>query len=250
MDNMNNNFLLKMENIKKSYGYVEALKGIDLFLKKGEIIGIVGDNAAGKSTLIKILSGAIKADSGRIFLDGKEQKLTCPADSRNLGVETVYQTFALVDNLSIYNNIFLGRLLVKKFLGFIPLLNKNGMVKEAWKTLGLMGIRFDSVKRKVSDLSGGQRQAIAIARSILFNPRLLIFDEPTAGLAVKEIENIEDIILNLKEKGISIILISHRLESIFRTTDRIIVLSSGMKVMDEETKNLTNKKVVEKMYGY
>lgn len=247
---MKDKVLLEIENIKKCYGHVEALKGVNFKLDKGEILGLVGDNAAGKSTLIKILSGAIQADSGRIFLDGEEKKINSPAESRNLGIETVYQTFALVDNLSIYSNIFLGRLLIKKILGFIPILDKNSMAKEAWKTLGLMGINFDSVKKRVSDLSGGQRQAVAIARSIFFNPKLLILDEPTAGLAVKEIENIEDIILNLKEKGISIILISHRLESIFRTTDRIIVLSSGIKVMDEETKNLTNKKVVEKMYGY
>lgn len=246
---MEDKILLEIKDIKKCYGHIEALKGVDFKLTKGEVLGLVGDNAAGKSTLIKILSGAIQADSGRIFLDGEEQKINSPSESRSLGIETVYQTFALVDNLSIYSNIFLGRLLVKKFLAFIPVLDKNSMIRDAWKTLELMGINFDSVKKRVSDLSGGQRQAVAIARSIFFNPKLLILDEPTAGMAVKEIQNIEDIILNLKNKGISIILISHRLESIFRTSDRIMVLRSGLKVMDEETKNLTNEKVVEKMFG-
>ncbi len=246
---MNNKFLLEMENIRKSFGHIEALKGVDVNIMKGEVLGLVGDNAAGKSTLIKILSGAIRADSGRILLNGREKKITCPADSRNLGIETVYQTFALVDNLPIYSNIFLGRLLVKKILGFLPLLDKNSMIKKAWETVGLMGISFDSVKRRVSDLSGGQRQAVAIARSIFFNLNLLILDEPTAGLAVKEINKIEEIVLNLKSKNISIILISHRLESVFRTADRIIVLRSGTKVMDKENKKLTNKEVVEKMFG-
>ncbi|MFQ5867520.1 MAG: ATP-binding cassette domain-containing protein [bacterium] len=240
---------VRMENIRKSYGHVEALKGVDFDVMHNEIVGLVGDNAAGKSTLIKVLSGAIKADSGKIFLNGDEQKITNPADSRNLGIETVYQTFALVDNLPIYSNIFLGRLLTKKILGFLPLLNKNSMIKNTWEVLKLTEINFDSVKRRVSDLSGGQRQAVAIARSMFFNPRLLILDEPTAGLAVKELKIIEDTILNLKSKGISIIFISHRLESIFRTATRIVVLRSGKKVMDKESKNLTMKEVVEKMFG-
>jgi len=247
---MNEKFLLKMENIKKSYGHVEALKSVDLGLKKGEVLGLVGDNAAGKSTLIKILSGAINMDSGRIFIDGKEEKIYNPADSRNLGIETVYQQFALVDNLTVYCNVFLGRLISKKFLGgMFPILDKGKMEKEALRILSFMGIKFDSAKVRVSDLSGGQRQAVAIARAILFNPRILILDEPTSGLAVKEVEKIQDIIINFRNKGISVIFISHRLESIFTTSDRIIVLRSGVKVMDEENKKITSQHVIEKMFG-
>ena len=247
---MNDQFLLKMENIKKRYGHVEALKGVDLGLKKGEVLGLVGDNAAGKSTLIKVLSGAINMDSGRIFIEGKEENIYNPADSRNLGIETVYQQFALVDNLTVYCNIFLGRLISKKFLGgMLPILDKGKMEKEAFRILSLLGIKFDSARVRVSDLSGGQRQAVAIARAISFNPRILILDEPTSGLAVKEVEKIQDIIINFKNKGISVIFISHRLESIFATSDRIIVLRSGVKVMEEENKKITSQYVVEKMFG-
>ena len=241
--------LLKGENIKKSYGHVDALKGVDFTLKKGEILALVGDNAAGKSTLVKILSGAISLDFGKIFIDGKEEHISNPAASRALGIETVYQQFALVDNLTVYCNVFLGRLINKKILGGIPILDKRKMQDESWKVINLMGIKFDSVKRKVSDLSGGQRQAVAIARALLFNPRIIILDEPTSGLAVKEVNKIQDIILNFKDKGISVIFISHRLESIFAIADRIMVLRSGVKVMDEKNDKITSKDVVEKMFA-
>jgi simple sugar transport system ATP-binding protein len=241
--------LLKGENIKKSYGHVEALKGVDFILNKGEILGLVGDNAAGKSTLVQILSGAVSLDTGKIFLDGQEARIGNPASSRALGIETVYQQFALVDNLPVYTNVFLGRLIKRKVLGSIPILDKRKMQDEVFKVINLMGIQFDSVKRKVSDLSGGQRQAVAIARALLFNPRILILDEPTSGLAVKEVKKVQDIILNFKEKEISVIFISHRLESIFETADRIMVLRSGVKAMDEKKENITSQDVVEKMFG-
>jgi ABC-type sugar transport system ATPase subunit len=238
-----------MENIKKNYGHVEALKGVDLTLEGGEILGLVGDNAAGKSTLIKILSGAVPLTSGEIYLDGNRVEINGPADSRNLGIETVYQQFALVDNLAIYCNVFLGRMAMKKWFGILPVLDKERMQKDTLEVLNRMAIRFDSVKRLVSDLSGGQRQAVAIARAISFNPRILILDEPTSGLAVKEVQKIEEIVIHFKEKGISVILISHRLESVFNTADRILVLRAGAKVMDEKTRNITSKDVVEKMFG-
>ena len=241
--------IVEMQDITKTYGHVEALRGVNFHVVRNEIVGLVGDNAAGKSTLIKILSGAIKPDSGKILIDGQEQKILNPALSRKLGIETVYQTFALVDNLPIYANIFLGRFLRKNLLGVLPILDKRVMRKESWNLIKLLDIDFDSVNRRVSDLSGGQRQAVAIARSIFFNPRLLILDEPTAGLALKEVKRIEDIVLGLKEKGISIILISHRLESIFRTSDRIVILRSGTKVLDELTNHLRSNLVVEKMFG-
>ncbi len=246
---MSDSPLLRMENIKKIYGHVEALKGVDLTLEKGEILGLVGDNAAGKSTLIKILSGAVPPTSGEIYLDGKRVEISGPADSRNLGIETVYQQFALVDNLAIYCNVFLGRMAMKKCFGILPVLDKERMQKDTMEVLNRMSIRFDSVKRSVSDLSGGQRQAVAIARAISFNPRILILDEPTSGLAVKEVQKIEEIVVHFKKRGISVILISHRLESIFNIADRILVLRAGLKVMDEKKERITSKDVVEKMFG-
>jgi ABC-type sugar transport system ATPase subunit len=246
---MRGDILLRGENIKKSYGLVEALKGVSFTIGKGEILGLVGDNAAGKSTFVKILSGAVSLDSGQIFIQGKEEQIRNPADSRGLGIETVYQNFALVDNLSVHCNVFLGRLINRKILGVIPILHKRKMEEEAFKVINLMGIKFDSVRRKVSDLSGGQRQAIAIARALLFNPRVLILDEPTSGLAVKEVNKVQDIILSFKDKGISVIFISHRLESIFETADRIMVLRSGLKVMDEYKSDITMGDVVDKMFA-
>ena len=246
---MASEYLLQVEGIKKSYGPVQALKGASFRLRKGEIIGLVGDNAAGKSTLVKVLSGAVLLDSGRILMDGEEKHITGPAESRALGIETVYQYFALVDNLPIYTNVFLGRLKTKRLLGLVPILDKRAMQEESLKVINIMGINFDSVRRKVSDLSGGQRQAVAIARALMFNPRILILDEPTSGLAVKEVQKVQDIILNFKAKGISVIFISHRLESIFETADRIVVLRSGTVVMDEENSKITSKDVVEKMFG-
>lgn len=228
---------------------VEALKSVNFTLEEGEILGLVGDNAAGKSTFVKILSGAESLDAGKIFIHGKEEHIRNPADSRALGIETVYQNFALVDNLSVYCNVFLGRLINRKLLGGIPILNKRKMEDETFKVINLMGIEFDSVRRKVSDLSGGQRQAIAIARALLFNPRILILDEPTSGLAVKEVNKVQDIILSFKDKGISVIFISHRLESIFATVDRIMVLRSGVKVMDEYKDKITSGDVVDKMFA-
>lgn len=241
--------LLVMENVRKNYGHVAALKGVDLALEAGEILGLVGDNAAGKSTLIKILSGAVCPTSGSIRLDGQKVEINTPADARRLQIETVYQQFALVDNLTIYCNVFLGRMATKRLFGLVPLLDKDRMQQDTREVLQLMDIRFDSVKRVVSDLSGGQRQAVAIARAISFKPRILILDEPTSGLAVKEVHKIEDIVLNFKTKGIAVILISHRLESIFKTADRIMVLRAGAKVMDERKDRITSRDVIEKMFG-
>jgi len=238
-----------MQNIRKNYGHVEALKGVDLALHEGEILGLVGDNAAGKSTLIKILSGAVSPTSGSIRLAGQKVEINNPADARRHRIETVYQQFALVDNLTIYCNVFLGRMATRRLLGLIPLLDKDRMQRDTRDVLRRMDIRFDSVKRVVSDLSGGQRQAVAIARAISFNPRILVLDEPTSGLAVKEVHKIEDIVLNFKNKGIAVILISHRLESIFKTADRIVVLRAGGKVLDERKDQITFQGVVEKMFG-
>ncbi len=246
---MGSDYLLKAENIRKSYGAVQALKGVDLTLHAGEILGLVGDNAAGKSTLVKILSGAVNLDAGTIFLEGVERRIANPADSRALGIETVYQQFALVDNLPVYTNVFLGRLKTRRLLGAFPILDKRVMQEQAQEAIGIMDIDFDSMRRKVSDLSGGQRQAVAIARALMFKPKILVLDEPTSGLAVKEVEKIQDIILNFKHKGISVIFISHRLESIFATADRIMVLRQGEKVMDEQNARITSRDVVEKMFG-
>lgn len=245
-----NDAVLKLDGISKHYGSVTALQKVTLTLRPGEVLGLVGDNGAGKSTLIKILSGAITADEGQIFFEGKAVKIENPQDARNLGIETVYQYFALVENLPIYLNIFLGRYLVKPILGgLINILDDKQMEKETWEILKNLKVHFNSVKEKVNHLSGGQRQAVAIGRALFFNPRIIIMDEPTSGLAVKEVEQIHDIIRDFKTKGVSIVFITHRLQSIFAVADRVMVLRGGQNAMDKRIPETTLEEVVRAMFG-
>jgi ABC-type sugar transport system ATPase subunit len=242
--------LLRMEQISKSFGSVKALHQVNLELNRGEVLGLVGDNGAGKSTLIKILSGAINADEGKTFLNGKEVRIENPQDARNHGIETIYQSFALVGNLPIYLNIFLGRYRLKPILGgLIRILDEKRMEKESWEILQNLKIHFNSVRERVDHLSGGQRQAVAIGRALFFNPRMIIMDEPTSGLAVKEVEQIHDIIREFKKKGVSIIFITHRLQSIFAVADRIVVLRNGQNAMDKKINETTLEEVVRAMFG-
>ncbi len=242
--------LLRMESISKSFGSVKALQGVTLTLSRGEVLGLVGDNGAGKSTLIKILSGAILADEGEIFLEGQKIGIENPQDARNHGIETIYQTFALVGNLPIYLNLFLGRYRLKPILGgLIKILDEKRMEKESWEILQNLGIHFNSVREKVDHLSGGQRQAVAIGRALFFNPRIIIMDEPTSGLAVKEVEQIHQVIRDFKQKGVSIIFITHRLQSIFTVADQVMVLRAGQKVMEKLIQETTLEEVVRAMFG-
>lgn len=239
-----------MEEISKSFGSVKALHQVNLELNRGEVLGLVGDNGAGKSTLIKILSGAINADEGKMFLNDKEVRIENPQDARNHGIETIYQSFALVGNLPIYLNIFLGRYRLKPILGgLIRILDEKRMEQESWEILQNLKIHFNSVRERVDHLSGGQRQAVAIGRALFFNPRMIIMDEPTSGLAVKEVEQIHDIIREFKKKGVSIIFITHRLQSIFAVADRVVVLRNGQNALDKKINETTLEEVVRAMFG-
>jgi ABC-type sugar transport system ATPase subunit len=242
--------LLRMEQISKSFGSVRALHEVNLDLNHGEVLGLVGDNGAGKSTLIKILSGAITCDEGNILFDGREVRIENPQDARNHGIETIYQNFALVGNLPIYLNIFLGRYRLKPILGgLIRILDEKRMEKESWEILQNLKIHFNSVRERVDHLSGGQRQAVAIGRALFFNPRMIIMDEPTSGLAVKEVEQIHDIIREFKKKGVSIIFITHRLQSIFAVADRVVVLRNGQNALDKKIVDTNLEEVVRAMFG-
>ena len=224
--------IVEMRNIKKSFGAVQALRGVDLTLHHGEVLGLVGDNAAGKSTLMKILSGAYVADDGEIYIEGRRVHITQPEDSRRLGIEMVYQDFALANNLDVAANVFLGRELVRWRVGPIRLMDKRAMEEQAQRLIERLRIDIDSARLKVENLSGGQRQAVAIARAIAFNARVVIMDEPTAALSVAAIGQVLDLIQELKAQGCSIILISHRLEDIHQVGDRVMVLRHGRKVAD------------------
>jgi ABC-type sugar transport system ATPase subunit len=224
--------VVEMRNIKKSFGAVQALRGIDLVLHHNEVLGLVGDNAAGKSTLMKVLSGAYIPDEGEIFIEGKKAHIGDPMDARHQGIEMVYQDFALADNLDIAANVFLGREVASAQLGPIRVMDKHHMEQETQRLLDRLKIDISSVRLKVEKLSGGQRQSVAIARATAFNAKVIIMDEPTAALSVTAIAKVIDLVRELKAQGCSIIIISHRLEDIYQVSDRMIVLRHGRKVTD------------------
>jgi ABC-type sugar transport system ATPase subunit len=224
--------LVEMHGIRKSFGAVQALRGVDLTLYHNEVLGLVGDNAAGKSTLMKILSGAYLPDEGEIFIEGQRVHIRQPEDSRRLGIEMVYQDFALANNLDVAANIFLGREIVHFSLGPIRVMDQRRMARESQHLMERLRIDIASVRQRVETLSGGQRQAVAIARATAFNAKVIIMDEPTAALSVAAIDKVLDLIRQLKEQGASIIIISHRLEDIYRVGDRVMVMRHGRKVAE------------------
>jgi ABC-type sugar transport system ATPase subunit len=224
--------VVEMRNIKKSFAAVRALRGVDLVLHHNEVLGLVGDNAAGKSTLMKILSGAYLPDEGEIFIEGKKEHITDPLHARHLGIEMVYQDLALVNHLDVAANVFLGREAMSSPLGLIGVMNKRHMEQETKRLLDRLRINISSVRLDVERLSGGQRQAVAIARTTAFNAKVIIMDEPTAALSVAAIDKVLDLVRELKAQGCSIIIISHRLEDIYQVSDRMIVLRHGCKVCD------------------
>ena len=217
---------VRMEDISKSFGAINSLDRVNLVLRAGEVLGLVGDNGAGKSTLSKILSGAVVPDSGRIVLDGHEVRFVSPADARRQRVEMVYQDLSLCDTVDVAGNLLLGREPLKRMLG-VPIMDKHKMHEDAAQMLERLGIRMPSTRLKVENLSGGQRQSIAIGRAVSFDPLVLIMDEPTAALAVAEVDATLDLIQRVSAKGVSVILITHRLQDLFVVCDRIMVLYEG-----------------------
>jgi len=224
--------VVEMRNIKKSFAAVQALRGVDLVLHHNEVLGLLGDNAAGKSTLMKVLSGAYIPDEGEILLDGEKVNLTDPFHARRMGIEMVYQDLALANNLDVTANVFLGREIVDTKLSPIGVLNSHHMELETQRLLDRLKIDIPSVRLLVERLSGGQRQAVAIARATAFNSKVTIMDEPTAALSVAAISKVLDLVRELKAQGASIIIISHRLEDIYQVSDRMVVLRQGRKVTD------------------
>jgi len=224
--------VVEMRSIKKTFAAVQALKGVDLVLHRGEVLGLVGDNAAGKSTLMKVLSGAYIPDEGEILIEGENAHLTDPLHARRLGIEMVYQDLALANNLDITANVFLGREAVSAKLGPFSIMDSRRMEQEAQRLLERLKIDIPSVRQLVERLSGGQRQAVAIARATAFDSKVIIMDEPTAALSVAAISKVLDLVRELKAQGASIIIISHRLEDIYSVSDRLMVMRQGRKVRD------------------
>ncbi|MGQ9615287.1 MAG: ATP-binding cassette domain-containing protein [Spirochaetota bacterium] len=216
-------FLVQMIDIHKWFGKVCALKGVNFEVRENEIVGLVGDNGAGKSTLIKILSGFHTADRGEIFFEGKKVNINNPKDAKTLGIETVYQEQALSPHVSIARNIFMGREQTR-FLGFM---NKKKMDKESLETLSTIGLHLKDPEAMVESLSGGQRQGVAIARVLYFKAKLVILDEPTIALSVKESQQVMEFIKQLKAEGISVVFITHNLFHAFQIAERFVVLAHG-----------------------
>ncbi len=248
---MENIPLIEMKKITKNYGGLRALNGVDLYLNRGEVLGLVGDNAAGKSTLMKILSGAIRQDEGLIFFNGNEVKYKSAKDARDLGIEMIYQDLALISVLSVDENLFLGKELTTGVFGkFLKIkIDKKRMEKEAEEALKELKIIVKSVKTLADNLSGGQQQTIAIARALHFDAKVIIMDEPTSALSIKETRKVLDLIKSLKERDIGTIIISHRVQDVFEVADRIMVLCHGIKTLDKSINQVTMDEVVKKIIG-
>ncbi len=237
--------LLHVSGVTKHFGPVQVLRGVDLDIEAGSVTGLVGDNGAGKSTLMKIITGIYSADGGRIVFDGKDVTALAPGQRRALGIEMIYQDLALAKQQDVSANIFLGREPVKNLFGFLPgFVDKARMDIEAQKMIDRLGGRIPSIHRPVGMFSGGQQQTVAIARALTFNPKLVIMDEPTAALAVREVESVLKLIRQLRDDGIGVILISHRLNDVFEVTDRIVVLRQGRIEADLITQKTQMREVV------
>ncbi|HEX7099281.1 MAG TPA: ATP-binding cassette domain-containing protein [Acidimicrobiia bacterium] len=232
--------LVEMRNMNVSFGGVHAVEDVSIDLYPGEVLALVGGNGAGKSTLIKTLSGALVPDSGEIFIDGEKVEITNPRDAKAYGIETIYQTLALAENIDTPGNMFLGRELTTRFGN----LDDSAMEDAARKVMKRLNPKFENFKVPVARLSGGQRQAIAIARAVHFNARILIMDEPTAALGPAETEQVANLIRSLKAEGIGIILISHDIHDVFDLADRISVMLQGRLVGTVDKDDVTMDEVL------
>ena len=241
--------LLEVKNITKRFGGLTAVDNMDMEVFPGEVVGLLGDNGAGKSTLIKVISGVYHADAGTIFFEGKEVRIDNPMDALRIGIETLYQDLALAENLNVYSNIFLGREKLKRFLGLINVLDHDYMLNESKKVLDRLEIEVPSLKNQIRTLSGGQRQAVAISRSIYWNAKFLILDEPTAALGVAEQKNVLDLVKTLSSQGVPVIIISHQLHDVFSVATRLVIMRRGKKVAERITKDTTTDEIVGLIVG-
>jgi simple sugar transport system ATP-binding protein len=238
---------IELRGIRKSFGPVEALRGVDLVLRPGEVLGLVGDNGAGKSTLMKILSGAQTPDEGSILLEGEEVRFAHPRDARARRIEMVYQDLSLCEDLDVAGNLFLGREPSPGPLwGF---LDRRRMHREASETLRSLGIRIPYTDVPVRDLSGGQRQSVAIGRALSFDPLVLIMDEPTAALAVREVELVLELIKEASRRGVAVVLITHRLQDLFKVCDRLTVMYEGTVAANLVTAETSMEELVRSIVG-
>jgi ABC-type sugar transport system ATPase subunit len=242
--------MLSVKNLVKRFGGLTAVNHVSLDVNPGEVVGLVGDNAAGKSTLIKCISGVYQPEEGEIYFEGRRVHFSRPIDARKAGIETIYQDLALAGNLHVGANIFMGREIKKRYLGgLIRVLDEDFMLAESQKVLDTLEIRFPSLIQQIEKLSGGQRQAVAIARAVYWQAKLMIMDEPTNNLGVVEQRKVLELIQKLREQSVPVILISHTLPDVFAVTDRIVVMHRGRKVAEKRTSETNSPEIVQYMVG-
>jgi simple sugar transport system ATP-binding protein len=240
--------LLRVEAVSKSFGAVVALQDVSMALVSGEVTGLVGDNGAGKSTLVKIISGVLRPDTGSVEFEGARVNFASPAEARAHGIETVYQDLALVGNLTVWANVYLGRELTRG-PQFMHILDKRIMIANTREMLKRFVRDAPPIDESVEMLSGGQRQIVAISRAGAWGSKLIVMDEPTAALGVAETKAVEEVILSLRNKGLTVLVISHNLEQIFRITDRVWVLRRGRIIGERETKSTRPDEIVSMITG-
>jgi ABC-type sugar transport system ATPase subunit len=225
--------VFEMQNVTKQFGPVTALRDVSLQLRAGEVLGLIGDNGAGKSTLVSIMSGTLRPGSGQILVDGSERTFATPADARGAGIETVFQNLALIPTLNLAENVYLGRELLAPRIGrFVSLMSKRTMRREVQNAFERFGVTLPPVRTKASALSGGQRQAVAITRAVMWGSHIVLMDEPAAALGVKQTELVLSLIERLKSHGVATVLISHNMQHVLRVADRVAVMRLGEKVAD------------------
>jgi simple sugar transport system ATP-binding protein len=235
--------LVELSDIWKSFGAIRALRGVSLDIMPGETLGLLGDNAAGKSTLMKILTGVYQPDRGQIRVGGESVVLDRPSESRRRGVEMIYQDFALAENLDIRANIFLGREIRKSYLGgLVKILDNRAMEGESQRVIGSLDLQMNP-RLKVRRLSGGQRQAVAIGRALAFDARLIVMDEPTANLAVGKVGKLLELTKRLHDLGVAVIIITHRLDEAFAVCSRLVIMRQGQVVGRFQAANVTETEV-------
>ncbi len=232
--------ILEMKNVSKLFGHVQALDKVNFELYTDEVVGLVGDNGAGKSTMVKILSGVYRADEGEILIDGAHADIRTPPDAQRYGIATVYQDLALVDVFDVPCNIFLGS--EPRRAGYF--INYSKMLADAKTVLASLRIDIPSLQVKVADMSGGQRQAVAVARALAGGKRIFLMDEPTAALGVEQQAKVTGIIVNLKAQGHTVVMISHNLEHVFQVVDRVVVLRHGKIAGKREKAKTTREEIV------
>jgi D-xylose transport system ATP-binding protein len=236
--------ILAVEDLSLAFGSVQALRDVTLELAPGEITALVGDNGAGKSTLVRCMSGVHRPDSGRMLLDGGPVQFRSAEDARHAGIETVHQNLALVEDLTVWQNLFLNRELTRG-----PFLDRAAMRRRAEEMVSELAVNVPAVGARVRRLSGGQRQAVAICRAAGFDSRLVIMDEPTAALGVQETERVENLIRGLRDKGRAVLLISHDFQQVLRLSDQVWVMRSGRCVGGRRTKDTTGEEIVSLVTG-